>query len=247
MYKQKSCVLWATGFVLVFLSACSVSVIPESESAASVMSIKNTRYTNLESERADSVSGKRYLPNFSNTYTDKISSNVDTEINLNAQESPLASRAVGRENVYQEKSTSSCRDTIAYVAENNHITQESSVRIENTRDTIVPRAFDMGTAYKGHILDGVNSYRKSVLLMDSQLSVTAQNHAMNMAMQKKVWHECPGIESVAAEAYRDGFLEGTILTIHCSDLAEDKVKRIGVGAAQDENGSIYVCVYAKTY
>lgn len=110
-----------------------------------------------------------------------------------------------------------------------------------------PSAMDMGSGYKESVLAGVNSYRQTQLCMDGELSGIAQAHAEAMALSKSTYHSCRGVESVGSGAYEDGFSEGTILTIHCSALSEEKVVRIGVGAARDENGSIYVCILGKTY
>lgn len=237
MYKQKLCTLWAIGFVIIILSACSTSVISEGQTESSLETIKNTECENLASERDIPVTEKHESQSSSKKTTgNKVSSNTNSAINLEIKENTLGSRQASRDDNKNQKQSTYDRSekenhTNIHIAENNNGIQES----------------DMGTDYKTNILDGINSYRKSSLAMDQNLSEIAQSHAMKMALQKKAWHECAGIESVAAGAYRDGYLEGTILTIHCSDLAEDKVKRVGVGAAQDENGSIYVCVYAKTY
>lgn len=110
-----------------------------------------------------------------------------------------------------------------------------------------PSATDMGSSYKESVLAGVNSYRQTQLCMDGELSGIAQAHAEAMALSKSTYHSCRGVESVGSGAYEDGFSEGTILTVHCSALSEEKVVRIGVGAARDENGSIYVCILGKTY
>lgn len=110
-----------------------------------------------------------------------------------------------------------------------------------------PSAKDMGSGYKESVLAGVNSYRQTQLCMDGELSGIAQAHAEAMALSKSTYHSCRGVESVGSGAFEDGFSEGTILTVHCSALSEEKVVRIGVGAARDENGSIYVCILGKTY
>ena len=110
-----------------------------------------------------------------------------------------------------------------------------------------PSAMDMGSGYKESVLAGVNSYRQTQLCMDGELSGIAQAHAEAMALSKSTYHSCRGVESIGSDAYEDGFSEGTILTVHCSALSEEKVVRIGVGAARDENGSIYVCILGKTY
>lgn len=110
-----------------------------------------------------------------------------------------------------------------------------------------PSAMDMGSGYKESVLAGVNSYRQTQLCMDGELSGIAQAHAEAMALSKSTYHSCRGVESIGSGAYEDGFSEGTILTVHCSALSEEKVVRIGVGAARDENGSIYVCILGKTY
>ena len=110
-----------------------------------------------------------------------------------------------------------------------------------------PSATDMGAAYKKSVLSAVNSYRETQLGMDSELSSTAQAHAEAMALRKSTFHSCKGVESVGSGAYEDGYKQGVVLTMHCSTLAEEKVVRIGVGAARDENGSIYVCIFGKTY
>lgn len=113
--------------------------------------------------------------------------------------------------------------------------------------TPTPTATDMGAAYKKCVLSAVNSYRETQLEMDSELSATAQAHAEAMALRKSTFHSCKGVESVGSGAYEDGYKQGVALTMHCSTLAEEKVVRIGVGAARDENGSIYVCIFGKTY
>ena len=105
----------------------------------------------------------------------------------------------------------------------------------------------MGAAYKANVLAAVNSYRQTQLGMDSDLSATAQAHAEAMALSKSTYHFCRGVESVGSGAYDDGYKQGVALTLHCSALTEEKVVRIGVGAACDENGSIYVCIFGKTY
>ena len=110
-----------------------------------------------------------------------------------------------------------------------------------------PSATDMGAAYKANVLAAVNSYRQTQLGMDSDLSATAQAHAEAMALSKSTYHFCRGVESVGSGAYDDGYKQGVALTLHCSALTEEKVVRIGVGAACDENGSIYVCIFGKTY
>lgn len=251
MYKQKLCTLWAIGFVIIILSACSTSVISEGQTESSLEVIRNTECENLASERDVPVTEKHESQSSSKkTAGNKISSNTNSAINLEIKENTLGSRPASRDDNKNQKQSTYNRSekenyTNIHIAENNNEIQESDTGY--AEPTAAPKAFDMGDDYKTNILDGINSYRKSSLAMDQNLSEIAQSHAMKMALQKKAWHECTGIESVAAGAYRDGFLQGTILTIHCSDLAEDKVKRIGVGAAKDENRSIYVCVYAKTY
>ena len=110
-----------------------------------------------------------------------------------------------------------------------------------------PSATDMGAAYKANVLAAVNSYRQTQLEMDSDLSATAQAHAEAMALSKSTYHSCRGVESVGSGGYEDGYKQGVALTMHNSALTEEKVVRIGVGAARDENGSIYVCILGKTY
>lgn len=83
--------------------------------------------------------------------------------------------------------------------------------------------------------------------MDADLSATAQAHAEEMARTKSLYHSCSGVESVGKGAFENGVKEGSLLTVHCSDLASDDILRIGVGAARDENGAIYVCILGKTY
>ena len=96
---------------------------------------------------------------------------------------------------------------------------------------------------KANVLAAVNSYRQTQLEMDSDLSATAQAHAEAMALSKSTYHSCRGVESVGSGGYE----QGVALTMHNSALTEEKVVRIGVGAARDENGSIYVCILGKTY
>lgn len=83
--------------------------------------------------------------------------------------------------------------------------------------------------------------------MDAGLSANAQAHAEEMAQTKRLYHACSGVESVGKGAFEDGVKEGSLLTVHCSDLASEELIRIGAGAARDEDGSIYVCILGKTY
>lgn len=253
MNKQKYCVLWATGFIMILLSACSTSIMSELQTQTEeLLETKNVaRYDNISTRGEMSVTKKQESQSFPKAYSDKITSNTDARTTLVTKEKMSVSRATSRESQQQNYDTYGLSEkempAITQITENNIEIQKSDMILEHSKYAVVSKAFDMETDYKMSVLDGVNSYRKSALAIDQNLSAIAQSHSMKMALQKKAWHECSGIESVAAGAYRDGFLEGTILTIHCSDLAADKVKRIGVGAARDENGSIYVCVYAKTY
>lgn len=105
----------------------------------------------------------------------------------------------------------------------------------------------MGSAYLYDLLSGVNSHRSKPLNMDADLSASAQAHAEEMAQTKNLYHSCSGVESVGKGAFEDGVKEGSMLTVHCSDLASDELIRIGAGAARDEDGSIYVCILGKTY
>ena len=105
----------------------------------------------------------------------------------------------------------------------------------------------MGNAYLYDLLLGVNSHRSKPLNMDADLSAAAQAHAEEMAQTKNLYHSCSGVESVGKGAFEDGVKEGSLLTVHCSDLASEELIRIGAGAARDEDGSIYVCILGKTY
>ena len=105
----------------------------------------------------------------------------------------------------------------------------------------------MGSAYLYDLLSGVNSHRSKPLNMDAVLSAIAQAHAEEMAQTKSLYHSCSGVESVGKGGFEDGVKEGSLLTVHCSDLASEELIRIGAGAARDENGSIYVCILGKTY
>lgn len=111
----------------------------------------------------------------------------------------------------------------------------------------VPSVEAMDSAYLCDLLIGVNSHRNSPLNMDTDLSATAQAHAEEMAQMKSLYHSCSGVESVGKGAFEDGKKEGSMLTVHCSDLASEELIRIGVGAARDKDGSIYVCILGKTY
>ena len=110
-----------------------------------------------------------------------------------------------------------------------------------------PRVEAMGSAYLYDLLSGVNSHRSKPLNMDADLSASAQAHAEEMAQSKSLYHSCSGVESVGKGAFEDGVKEGSMLTVHCSDLASEELIRIGAGAARDEDGSIYVCILGKTY
>ncbi len=105
----------------------------------------------------------------------------------------------------------------------------------------------MGRAYLCDLLSGVNSHRSNPLDMDAELSAIAQAHAEEMAQTKNLYHSCSGVESVGKGAFDDGIKEGSLLTVHCSDLASNEVLRIGVGAAKDDSGAIYVCILGKNY
>lgn len=110
-----------------------------------------------------------------------------------------------------------------------------------------PSVETMGSAYLYNLLSGVNSHRSKPLNMDADLSAAAQAHAEEMAQTKNLYHSCSGVESVGKGAFEDGVKEGSLLTVHCSDLASEELIRIGAGAARDEDGSIYVCILGKTY
>lgn len=110
-----------------------------------------------------------------------------------------------------------------------------------------PSVQPMNSAYLYDLLSGVNSHRNKPLNMDADLSASAQAHAEEMARTKNLYHSCSGVESVGKGAFDDGVKEGSLLTVHCADLASDEALRIGSGAARDENGSIYVCILGKTY
>lgn len=110
-----------------------------------------------------------------------------------------------------------------------------------------PSVQPMDSAYLCNLLSGVNSHRSKPLNMDADLSVSAQAHAEEMAQTKSLYHSCSGVESVGKGAFEDGVKEGSMLTVHCSDLASEELIRIGAGAARDEDGSIYVCILGKTY
>lgn len=110
-----------------------------------------------------------------------------------------------------------------------------------------PRVEAMGSAYLYDLLSGVNSHRSKPLNMNADLSASAQAHAEKMAQTKNLYHACSGVESVGKGAFEDGVKEGSLLTVHCSDLASEELIRIGAGAARDEDGSIYVCILGKTY
>lgn len=111
----------------------------------------------------------------------------------------------------------------------------------------VPSVEAMDNIYLCDLLIGVNSHRSSPLDMDADLSAAAQAHALEMAQTKSLYHSCSGVESVGKGAFEDGVKEGSLLTVHCSDLASEELIRIGVGGAKDEDGSIYVCILGKTY
>lgn len=110
-----------------------------------------------------------------------------------------------------------------------------------------PTVQPMDSEYLCDLLSGVNSHRSNPLNMDADLSAAAQAHAEEMARTKSLYHSCSGVESVGKGAFEYGVKEGSLLTVHCSDLASNEIRRIGVGAARDENGAIYVCILGKTY
>lgn len=111
----------------------------------------------------------------------------------------------------------------------------------------VPSVEAMDSSYLCDLIIGVNSHRTRPLNMEADLSASAQAHTEEMAQTKNLYHSCSGVESVGKGALEDGVKEGSLLTVHCSDLASDELLRIGVGAARDEDGSIYVCILGKTY
>lgn len=111
----------------------------------------------------------------------------------------------------------------------------------------VPSVKAMDSAYFCDLLSGVNAHRGNPLDMHTDLSAIAQAHVEEMARTKSLYHFCSGVESVGKGAFEDGAKEGSLLTVHCSDLASDEVLRIGVGAAKDDSGTIYVCILGKTY
>lgn len=113
--------------------------------------------------------------------------------------------------------------------------------------SVAPSVQPMDSAYLCNLLSGVNLHRSGPLDMDADLSAAAQAHALEMAQTKSLYHSCSGVESVGKGAFDDGVKEGSLLTVHCSDLASEELIRIGVGAAKDEDGSIYVCILGKTY
>lgn len=113
----------------------------------------------------------------------------------------------------------------------------------NPSVTVVP----MGQEYLNDLLAGVNDHRQTKLSLNADLCSTAQAHAEKMARERKLYHECKGIESVGSGGYEDGFKQGSMLTVHCPDLADEALARIGVGAARDRDGSIYVCILGKMY
>lgn len=119
--------------------------------------------------------------------------------------------------------------------------------LSTPESSAAPSVEIMDRAYLCDLLSGVNSHRSNPLDMDADLSAAAQAHAEEMARTKSLYHSCSGVESVGKGAFDDGIKEGSLLTVHCSDLASNEVLRIGVGAAKDDSGAIYVCILGKTY
>ncbi|WP_156136451.1 hypothetical protein [Candidatus Soleaferrea massiliensis] len=140
--------------------------------------------------------------------------------------------------------------TASYPPEEAYQSETSPPELFDTPPPVLsdaPRVEAMGSAYLYDLLSGVNSHRSKSLNMDADLSVSAQAHAEEMAQSKSLYHSCSGVESVGKGAFEDGVKEGSMLTVHCSDLASEELIRIGAGAARDEDGSIYVCILGKTY
>lgn len=145
-------------------------------------------------------------------------------------------------------STSSVRPTKPPIPEESNPSDSSVSKPEPTTEskpsvTVTP----MNQEYLNDLLAGVNDHRQTKLPLNADLCSTAQAHAEKMARERKLYHECQGVESVGSGGYEDGFKQGSMLTVHCPDLADEALARIGVGAARDRDGSIYVCILGKMY
>lgn len=168
-----------------------------------------------------------------------------SEVSENKMSSSLE-RAVSS----QSSEVTAAPQTASYPPEEASQSETSPPEFPDTPPSVssyTPSVQPMDSAYLCNLLSGVNLHRSNPLDMDADLSAIAQAHAEEMAQTKNLYHSCSGVESVGKGAFEDGVKEGSLLTVHCSDLASEELLRIGAGAARDEDGSIYVCILGKTY
>ena len=237
---------------LLLLPACTA------KETASSGSEELSRVQSLDSIPAEAPTGTPTEP------TSELFSAVDTAASLPGESSNPSQITESSSEVSENKMSSSPKRAVS--SPSSEVTtapQPAFYPPEETfqSETVAPEPPDplpskssaalsvqpMNSAYLFDLLSGVNSYRNNSLDMDADLSATAQAHAEEMARTKSLYHSCSGVESVGKGAFENGVKEGSLLTVHCSDLASDDILRIGVGAARDENGAIYVCILGKTY
>lgn len=120
----------------------------------------------------------------------------------------------------------------------------------------------MGDEFCAAVLEGVNWDRWNAYLtmpdgsiitnvapavMDEKLSAIAQEHAMKLAAEDRLYHTGLNYdESVAGPLAEDAFSVGIHSGGHCPALCAPEDTRIGVGAARALTGKYYVVVMGET-
>lgn len=248
--------------VLLLLSACQTATEPVQETESRQDSTGTEMFeSSTESRQTETSSCLSSVP------TDKNTESSETSIDSKPKEQTTSSPAsqTGPEskptvptakippttNFVESSttsSTSSVKPTKPSIPEESNPSDSPASKPEPTTESKPPQVVTpMGQEYLNALLAGVNDHRQTKLSLNAELCSMAQAHAEKMARERKLYHECKGVESVGSGGYEDGFKQGSMLTVHCPDLAAEALVRIGVGAARDRDGSIYVCILGKMY